>query len=213
MKTKSNFYQKVGKSRKAMIEFLENHFRYDTMNSWNRSISYANKVKVHSVIPSALQNKVYEMLEAEGFYDNLNWLLEDFAVNHGQQWQAGFNGRSGGYIVLYEGKVETKTIFTFSDGNDRDYADGYGWLSLAEAKKRGLYKKQIQKVSTYAGRSVDGDADFSDWGIEELKARVELVQDFDKMCDDVVNETIRMATENTVEEETYTVTKTRKVLA
>lgn len=69
------FFQKVGKSKKAMIDFLSNHFRYHTMNSWNNSTSYANKVKVYSVIPRELQNKVFELMECDGFYDDLNSIL------------------------------------------------------------------------------------------------------------------------------------------
>lgn len=43
----TTFYEKKvnTKDRKEMIAFLKNHFRYDTMNSWNRSTSYANNVK------------------------------------------------------------------------------------------------------------------------------------------------------------------------
>ena len=37
------------RSRKAMTEFLENHFRYSTMNSWNGSTSYANNVKYYNL--------------------------------------------------------------------------------------------------------------------------------------------------------------------
>ena len=42
------FYeQKVDRrSREQMVEFLAGHFRYNTMNSWNRGTSYANRVKV-----------------------------------------------------------------------------------------------------------------------------------------------------------------------
>jgi hypothetical protein len=201
-----------------MIEFLENHFRYDTMSSWNASTSYANKVKIHSVIPNELTDKVYELMECEEFYDNLRWILDDFADKYNQQWQAGFNGRSNGYIVLYQGGKTTKTIFEFNEKetnsyHGRDYADGYGWMDIKEAKQRGLYKKQIVNVNTYPGRSTDMHEDFSDWSTDDLKARVKLVCAFDKMCDDVVNETIRMAKEDEVKEETYTVTKTRKVIA
>ena len=37
------------RSRKAMTTFLENHFRYPTMNSWNNSTSYANNMKVYKL--------------------------------------------------------------------------------------------------------------------------------------------------------------------
>lgn len=217
MKNQNKYFQKVNtRSRKAMVEFLENHFRYDTMNSWNNSTSYANKVKVSSCIPAEYQSKVYEMMEAEGFYDNLNWLLEDFDMQHDYRFQVGFNGRSGGYIVLYEGFKEEKIIFTFENTdsyNGRDYADGYGWMDIAEAKEKGLYKKKIYKTGTWSGRSIDQREDFSEWDMDSLKSRVKLVQELDRLCDDIVAQTISMAKETTVQEESYTVIKTRKVLA
>lgn len=216
IKSLKTFYQNVNKkSRKEMIEFLTNHFRYDTMNSWNRSTSYANKVKIHSVIPSSLTNKVYELMESEDFYDNLNWILQDFDMEHNYRYQVGFNGRSSGYIVLYEGFCETKTIFTFEDTkgyNGRDYADGYGWKSLSEAKAQGLYKKQIKKTGTWPGRSIDQDENFSEWSIDSLKERVELIQDFDRMCDNVVAQTISMAQNSEIIEETVMIPKKVKYI-
>ncbi len=35
--------------RKAKIAFLKKHFRYHTMNSWNRSTSYANCIKLYNI--------------------------------------------------------------------------------------------------------------------------------------------------------------------
>lgn len=37
------------KTKKEMIEFLKNHKRYWTMNSWNGSSSYANNVKIYNL--------------------------------------------------------------------------------------------------------------------------------------------------------------------
>ncbi len=49
-----------------------------------------------------------------GALENITQIMHDFDANHDHEWQAGFNGRSGGYIVLYKGfKVQdthTKTI-------------------------------------------------------------------------------------------------------
>ena len=215
MKTTKVFFQEVDlRSKKAMTDFLLNHYRYDTMNSWNASTSYANKVKVYNVIPSELQNKVFELMETEELYLSLNDLIDNWNFENNYSYQAGFNGRSGGYIVMYEGGIEYKTIFKFDNPrNDRDYADGYGWLSIEEAKEKGLYKKQIKKIHSYPGRSIDQNEDFEEWSIEDLKNRVKLVQSFDKLCDDIVNETIFMAENCKVVDEEYTITKTRKVIA
>ena len=41
------FYKEVNvKKRGEMITFLKKHFRYPTMNSWNRSTSYADRKSV-----------------------------------------------------------------------------------------------------------------------------------------------------------------------
>jgi len=44
------YYKQVDKRyRETMGKFLRKHFRYNTMNSWNRSTSYANCIKLHNV--------------------------------------------------------------------------------------------------------------------------------------------------------------------
>ncbi|MBU4491325.1 MAG: hypothetical protein KKD69_02570 [Euryarchaeota archaeon] len=57
--------------------------------------------------------KAFEFIETPGALEDINLILQDFDENH-DEWQVGFNGRSGGYIVLYKGFKEldthTKTI-------------------------------------------------------------------------------------------------------
>lgn len=80
--------------------------RYYTMNSWNRSKAPAFNLKVYKVIPRDLQDKVFEQMEAEDFYAEINLLISEFKEKHNFAWQAGFNGRSGGYLVLYKGEQD-----------------------------------------------------------------------------------------------------------
>lgn len=77
--------------------------RYYTMNSWNLSKSMAYNLKVYNVIPKEYQDRVYELMVIDGFYDDINMLISDFDNTFNHEWQAGFNGRSGGYLVLYKG--------------------------------------------------------------------------------------------------------------
>jgi hypothetical protein len=212
IKPLKTFYQDVDKrSKKEMIAFLENHFRYDTMSSWNRSTSYANKVKVWDVIPSSLQDKVFEMMDVEGFYDDINWILEVWGSENDYAYQAGFNGRSGGYIVMYEGSYKNEYFIkpdekfnhpsgTYSDRLRR-------WVQKEEAEKNGWIGKTYKKISTWPGRSIDQGEDFLDWEMGQLKSRVELVQSFDTMCDNVVAQVIDMAQNQEVVEETIMVPK------
>ena len=85
--------------------------RYHTMSSWNNSTAPAynlNEIshnEVHNVVDNNLQGKVFEMLELET--DDLHYefgeLISEFNCENDYKWQAGFNGRSGGYLVLYKG--------------------------------------------------------------------------------------------------------------
>jgi hypothetical protein len=78
--------------------------RYYTMNSWNRSKSLAYNLKIYNVINRELQDACYNLLDVDYFYeDYINPLIEDFEYKYNFEWQAGFNGRSGGYLVLYKG--------------------------------------------------------------------------------------------------------------
>ena len=95
--------------------------RYNTMNSWNRSTAPAYNLKINRVIRPELQNKVFEMMDCEGFYDDINMLISDFDREQDYQWQAGFNGRSGGYLVLYHGgKHPDGTVFSYPGKNIED---------------------------------------------------------------------------------------------
>ena len=57
------FHQKLDyRSRKAMVGFLKNHFRYDTMSSWNRASSYANNMKIRNLgLTSEQASRLYDM--------------------------------------------------------------------------------------------------------------------------------------------------------
>jgi hypothetical protein len=78
--------------------------RYYTMNSWNRSTAPAYNLKVHRVINDQdLQDRIFELMDGENFYDEINELIREFDYQFRHKWQAGFNGRSGGYLVLYKG--------------------------------------------------------------------------------------------------------------
>ncbi len=118
-------------SKESMIAFLKNHFRYYTMNSWNIATSYANNVKLyHLDIPDHLRDKAYDFLDAEcdEFNFDIQHMIDEFT--HFTGYTAGFNGRSGGYIVLYDTKLETngnrncrRTVFNNID----QYADFEDW--------------------------------------------------------------------------------------
>ena len=212
------FYKKVDvRKPKDMIDYLKNHFRYNTMNSWNRSTSYANNLKIHRVIPNEFQDKAYAIMEQGDVYDEINGLLSDFDVSHDYEYQVGFNGRSGGYLVLYRGGYKMQRYFSgFSpeDPDDkRDYSDYYRrWFSHEEAKEMGTAYSSYKQVYTQPGREIDMDADYEECDIEELRNRIKLVREFDRLCDDVVNLFIDYCKNFNVQEKEIKVPKTIKVL-
>ena len=99
------FSKRVDKrSRAEMTAYLSGHFRDNTMNSWNRSTSYACNMKLYKLgLDQETEDKLWDMIQVPEFYEWLNERIEDFNWQHNYLWQAGWNGRSGGYLVLYQG--------------------------------------------------------------------------------------------------------------
>jgi len=99
------FYTPVDlRSRADMTAYLENHFRYPTMNSWNQATSYACNLKVDRLgLSAGIVEKLLDMLDTFEFQEAMQDLRTRFGMEHDYLWQAGMNGRSGGYLVLYQG--------------------------------------------------------------------------------------------------------------
>lgn len=79
---------------------------YPTMNYWNGSTAPAYNLKIYNVIPRELQDRAYEIYADEDLsyelYNKINALIDDFTAETKYAYTAGFNGRSGGYLVLYK---------------------------------------------------------------------------------------------------------------
>jgi len=92
------------RTRKDMVAYLTDHFRYYTGNSWNRSTSYAANVKLHRIMPGDLNG--YDFLQTEEAFWNGRDVIREFEERHKYEWQIFSNGRSSGYLVLYRGGLE-----------------------------------------------------------------------------------------------------------
>ena len=68
------------------------------------------------------------------------------------------------------------------------------------------------QIHIFPGKGTDDDADFAQWSMEELRERVRLVQDFDRLADDLVQDAVFFAQNYAVQDEEYQVKRTRKVL-
>lgn len=212
------FERKVDRrNRKAMIDFLSGHFRYNTMNGWNLSTSYANNMKVGQLgLTYEQEMKLLEIMECEGAYDGINELIREFGYQHDWQWQVGFNGRSGGYLVLYRGgwkPDEYKSFCTVcGQRNFRTVEETGCRCGRCGNESRRNYEVPPKQIYTMPGKSVDMDESFEDWSIEELRKRVQLVEEFDRLCDDIISEAVWMADNMEVEEQEVHIPTVQKIL-
>ena len=205
------------RSRTAMTEYLQNHFRYPTMNSWNRSESYACNLKItHLGLTSEIVDKLFDMIETQEFFSAQRKLMNDFGEDHQYRWQVGMNGRNGGYLVLYQGELKPSGYKSFcthcGQRNYKTIAESGTVCGRCGQPKRVDYSKSPMEVVCYPGRGTDDGEDYEDWSIEELRSRVKLVQELDKLADSMVEQAVMLANTCTVEEEEYFIPQTRKVL-
>lgn len=155
------FYKKVNKSSfKDMFEFLTKHFEYDTMNSWNGQRSIANKVKLYCLDLRNDWTDVHKALEDDDWCI-VNMMLKEFEETH-RGCSLGFNGRSGGYLVLYP-EHGVRHIFDSDFYSPCQYDDYDNW------------KEDVRE--TYGSLKAY---------LPDLLREVELVQAFDKLCDELV---------------------------
>ena len=206
------------RSREDITAYLSSHFRYNTMNSWNRSTSYACNMKIYNLeLERETENKLWDLIQVPEFYDRLNELVEDFGRQHNYLWQAGWNGRSGGYLVLYQGGTKSSEYRSYctccGQKNYTSVAETGTRCGVCNKEARIDYSKPPMQIFSYPGRGVDMDEDFEDWSIYELKQRTELVQEFDRLADDIVAEALYIAREHSVEERIVYVPTKELVLA
>lgn len=104
------FEKKVDtRSREKMVAFLSEHFRYNTMNSWNGSSSFANKVKIYDLGLSSEQiDAAFELMSADdNYWEQLSDSIDNFTAEMNGYYTIGSNGRSSGYLVLYNSQYES----------------------------------------------------------------------------------------------------------
>lgn len=213
------FSQRVDKrSRAEMTAYLSGHFRYNTMNSWNRSTSYACNMKLHKLgLDRETEDKLWDMIQVPEFYERLNERIEDFNRQHNYLWQAGWNGRSGGYLVLYQGGTKPSRYRSYctkcGQKNYTSVAETGNWCGVCNEEARVDYIKPPMQIFSFPGRDVDMDEDFEAWPLYELQQRTELVQEFDRLADDIVAEALYIAQNHSVEERTVYMPTTELVLA
>lgn len=196
-------------NREAMIAFLSSHFRYDTMNHWNRSTSYAHCVKIHALGLSPEQaEKSFEVLNAD-IWDEFELIIEDFVVEMNGAFTISSNGRSSGYLVLMQSNWESTGYLSFcrscSQRNYKACSEGDNRCGRCHATgEAGRHNFQHPpKQLRVSSEEVDQDADFAEWSTEALVSRVDVVEAFDHACDEIRNCFIGMLSLNVVQETVY----------
>ena len=206
------------RSRRAMVEYLGNHFRYDTMNSWNNPTSYACNMKIYNLgLEQHTADKLYDLIQTDGFYHTISDLIYDFSAAHNFMWQAGFNGRSGGYLVLYRGGRKPSGYKSYCAGcgqkNYKSVTEIGNVCGRCGEPARMDFSQAHMSIHTFPGQSVDENENFEEWDMQSLRSRVELVQEFDALADAIAAEAVCTAENYEAREETIYVPQTRMVMA
>lgn len=143
---------------KQMFNFLKNHFEYNTLNSWNRLTSIANNVKLYRLGLTGDWCVAMDLLNA-GEYEEINMMIREWEREN-RGYQVGFNGRSGGYLVLMNEKDATHILPEI----------------ITDAENYEEYKNDCRDLwgSVKANRS-------------DLVYYTKLVQSFDKLCDQLLD--------------------------
>jgi hypothetical protein len=191
-------------------DFLKNHFRYYTARSWNQSESFAANVKVYNVVPKHLQDIAYEMAEMEDVHENIRDILREFAEKYDYRWQIGFNGRSSGYLVLYQGerkKSEHKSYCRICGQRNFKTVEETGNNKCGRCGSDARINHTFYDVCTFPGRGTDLE-DY-DHDIEYL---YKVVKHFDETVQKVIAEFIYFCENYQVEEEEILIPKKIKIL-
>jgi hypothetical protein len=214
------------RSRDAMASFLARHYRYHTMNSWNRSTSYAHCIKIGRLgLNSTQAKRAYEMLETD-FWDAIRFPIDDFTLEFAGRYTIGTNGRSGGYLVLYNSARELtghqsycrscgQRNFKRVHEADKDGTTGNrcGRCHAEGETGRVNYTVMPNRLNIYPCRSIDQGENFDGWSMDDLRNRVKLVRAFDRTCDGIRSAFIDLAENCEVVDEVVMVPQHRKVLS
>ena len=207
------------RSKESVAKFLVNHFRYNTMSSVNRATSYANCVKLHRLgLTGTSLEKAFELITTiDEIWSEISWPIREFENEHMGCYTIESNGRSNGYLVLYEADVY--------DPGYKSTCPKCGQLNFklvsAESHKCGICGSERRNLKSALrwtrtkGSSIDHGMtieDFMDMSHTDLKDRAELVRSFDHACDKIRENFIQCINDYIVVEETVMVpTKVRRL--
>ena len=174
-------FQKTGVdicSAKSMFNFINEHYQYYTLNSWNNLKSIANNVKLYNLKLEGdwgvACSYLFDDYDLGGLQEEISDMIRDWEADH-PGYGLGFNGRSGGYLVIYnhnkkEGTVNFRSILP-------------EWLTGFDTYED--WKEYILEYYAYSVKDM----------IPELREYVQVIRNFDRFCDELrelVNEYSKM---------------------
>jgi hypothetical protein len=150
-------------SVKSMWEFLREHPTYSTLNSWNGLRSVAHNVKLYNLKLegdwSVALQFLYDPADSGCLQLLINDFIRDWERDH-KGYKVGFNGRSNGYLVLY---------------NEDNY--------------RSILPPCVEDYESYEEFKEDVTGPYNGYKVSdffrELRDTVLIVRDFDRLCDDL----------------------------
>ena len=154
------------------------------------------------------------MICTQEFFSAQSALLAEFGEQHGYCWQAGMNGRSGGYLVLYQGELKPSGYKSYcprcGQKNYQEATASNNTCGVCRQPTRMNFPHTHMQVVTYPGRGTDDGEDYEDWSMYELRERVKLVQELERLADRMVDKAIHLVRHYDVAEEEFFVSQTRK---
>lgn len=155
------YLQIVGKSalrtRAACVDFLKTHSRYWTMHSWNQASSYAHNIKIGRLqgLSADDRSRCYDGLQCDEAFEDFREVLESFHDLH-PCWSIGGNGRSGGYLVLYQRARGDDGKLHCYPGRGLDMGEDFGDWDLNSIRSRAAEVRAFDEACEQAvGAYVD----------------------------------------------------------
>lgn len=196
-----------GKTKEDMAKFLSQHKRYCTMGRSGVE-SYSNGCKLHSLgLRGAQLDKAYEAIQMEGLQDLISEPIRKFTAETYGAYTVGFNGRSGGHMVLYSGEYYDSDYKSYCTncGRRTYHAVAPGETVACGGCSHALtsYKK-VPRFHRVHSTGIDDGMTFEDFmalSRSELKTKFDLVRRFDEVCEQVRDEFIALLDDHIIVEE------------
>jgi hypothetical protein len=178
-------------TKAQMIKFITGFEKYPTMNSWNHSNGYSYNVKIHNLpLTKDEREAAYTMLNTDEFYENINEVVDEWG-NEMKKY-----GTHSNPVDKRDVKEEEPNFTAGFNGRSSGHLVLYRWNG-----------------HNYAGSGWSYDEDeFKEMSIDEVKYIYDILKEFEALYNQLIGCVKSLVRDYKVEDETYTIEKTRKVL-